>query len=379
MDLEINNEEKDFDFLLPNGEILRTILVRPELTDGNLKTIVKSKGIFLSKYEKEDTVPVLMRTLLSPEEYDTIREMQKFKIERLKYRTTQLPWQGSDDLLSHIPNEFSLHNILEEKYTYEPGFKLIGVPSFTPVDNRKDKIELKFTVEEQSDIKSIHNRKKEYEGSLIIELKSDGHLHLHSTKSYTSQGTQDLVDSVANKLEKHFKAEGSVKKEDSYERIMFQHFGNVNRFTFFMKFLDDIGFLKFKKIVDISVSPDPDKEIPEDAKAFMKDIENLNIRGKSLRRHILISEQKYRDSILLLYITAQYEFAHSEGKGICEVEYAFPDYRVGQNDNPEFQFYLGKILVDRNYRAFAKKNKIEKSIYEDIDSHKMYHYNSLKL
>lgn len=379
MDRDVISDEKDFEFLLPNGEILRTILVRPELTDSNLKTVIKSKGIFLSKYDKENTVPVLMRTLLSPEEYDSIREMQKFTIERLKYRTTQIPWQGGADILSHIPKDLNLHEILKEKYKYDPGFELKGIPSFVPVDSRKDKVEMKFTVEEHSDIKSIHNRKKEYEGSLIIELKSDGHLHLHSTKSFTSRGTQELVDAVANKLEKHFKAEGAVKKEDSYERILFDHFDNVNRFTFFMRFLGDIGFLKFKKIIDISVSPDPDQEIPADAKEFMKDIENLNIRGKSLRKHILLSQKKYRSSILLLSITAQYEFAHSEGKGICDLEYAFPDFRLSDSHKAEFQFYIGKISVDRNYRVFAKKPKIERSIYEDIDAHKMYNYTALKL
>lgn len=349
------------------------------MTDSNLKSLIKSKGIFLSKYYKDDTVPVLMRTLLSPKEYDLIREMQKFKIERVKYRTTQIPWQGSKELLSHFPKDLNLHNIIDEKYKYDPGFELKGVPSFVPVENRKDKVEMKFTLEEQSDIQSIYNRKKEYEGTLIIELKSDGHLHLHSTKTFTSKGTHELVDAVANKLEKHFKADGTVKKEDSYERILFDHFNNNNRFTFFMKFLDDIGFLKFKKVVDLSVSPDPEQEIPDEAKAFLKDIENLNLRGKTLRKHILLSQKKYRSSILLLSITVQYQFLHNEGLGICELEYAFPDFRLDQKDKAEFQFYIGKISVDRNYRTFAKKEKIEKSIYQEIDGHKMYHYNALKI
>lgn len=379
MEKDIETADKDYDFLLPNGEILRTILVRPELTDHNLKSIIKSKGVFLSKYDKEDTVPVLMRTLLSPKEYDSIREMQKFKIERVKYRTTQIPWQGSNDLMSHFPEEMNLHDIIEEKYKYDPGFELKGVPSFVPVENRKDKVELKFILEEHSNIASLYNRKKEFEGTLMVELKSDGNLHLHSTKTFTSKGTHELVDALANKLEKHFKSEGSVKKEDTYERIMFTHFYNENRFTFFMKFLDDIGFLKFKKIVDLSVSPDPEEKIPEEAKAFLQDIENLNLKGKALRRHILLSQKKYRQSLLLLSITVQYEFSHSEGQGVCELEFAFPDFKLDEKESAEFQFFIGKISVDRNYRAFAKKGKIEKSIFPKVDEHKMFHYNNLKI
>ena len=372
-----SDSDKDFEFHLPNGEILRTILVRNELTDSNLKSVIKSKGIFLPKYKKEDTIPPLMRSLLSPKEYEEIRDLQKFKIEKFKYRTTQIPWQGSENILANLP-EIDLHKILTEKYKYDPGFELIGVPSFVPVENRTNKVGLKFKIEEHSNIETIHNKKKQYEGSLLIELKDDGHLHLHTTKTFTSKGTQDLLNSLESKLEKHFKEIGTVKKEDTYERIMFYHFTNLNRFIFFMKFMDDISFLKFKKIVDVTVSPDPEKEIPKDAREFLKDIENLNLKGKSLKRHILLSKQKYRNSIWLLSIVVQYEFQHSEGNGICELEYAFPDFNPSEINNAEFQFYIGKISVNRNYKAYAKKPKIEKSIFQEVDAHKTFHYNSLK-
>lgn len=374
-----SNENKDFEFHLPSGEVLRSILVRPELTESNLKSTIKSKGIYLSKYSKEDTIPPLMRSLLSPREYDEIRDLQKFKIEKLKYRSTQIPWQGSNDILSSLP-DIDLHKILDERYKYHPGFELIGVPSFVPIESRKDKVELKFAIEEHSDIATINNKKKEFEGSIVIELKDDGHLHLHSTKTFTSKGTQDLVNSIESKLEKHFKEIGSVKKEDGYERIMFEHFNNENRFLFLIKFVDDIGgLLKFKKIVDVNVSPDPEVETPQDAREFLKDIENLNLKGKSLKRHVLLSKQKYRSAIWLLTITVQYEFSHAEGNGLCELEYAFPDFRIEEREMCEFQFFIGKISVNRNYRASAKKSKIEKAIFEEVDQHKNYNYSILKL
>ncbi|PZD78532.1 hypothetical protein [Mesonia sp. K7] len=372
-----NNEKNKFEFHLPHGEILRTILVKTELSESNLKSVVKSKGIFLPKYSKEDTIPPLMRSLLSPKEYEEVRDLQKFKVEKLKYRTTQIPWQGSKNILTSLP-KIDLHKLISEKYKYDPGFELIGVPAFVPVDDRVDKVKLNFKIEESSDIATIHNRKKEYKGSIVIELKEDGNLHLHTTKTYTSKGTQDIVNTLESKLENHFKEIGAVKKQETYERIMFDHFWNSNRFLFFMKFMDDIGFLKFKKIVDINVSPDPDKEIPDDGKEFLKDIENLNLKGKSLRKHILLSKQKYREAIWLIAVTVQYKFLHSEGEGICELEYAFPDFRIVERELAEFQFFIGKITVDRNYRAYAKKTKIEKSIFEVIDETKTHHYNSLK-
>lgn len=372
-----NKENEDMEFHLPNGEVLRSILVRPELTDSNLKSVVKSKGIFLSKYSKQDTIPPLMRCLLSPKEYEDIRDLQKFRVERVKYRSTQIPWQGDKNLLSSLP-DIDVHQILSDRYKYHPGFELIGIPSFVPVESREDKVELKFKVEEHSDIASINNKKKEFEGSITIELKEDGHLHLQSTKTFTSKGTQDLVNTIENKLEKHFKEIGAVKKEDGYERIMFNHFSNQNRFLFFIKFVDDIGFLKFKKIVDVNVSPDPDVETPQDVREFLKDIENLNLKGKALKNHILLSKNKYREAIWLLSISIQYEFLHSEGKGYCELEFAFPEFSIEERAESEFQFFIAKVNIDRNYRASAKKSKIEKDIFHEVDKHKNDNYNTLK-
>jgi hypothetical protein len=373
-----SENEENFQFHLPNGEILRTILVRPELTESNLKSILKSKGVFLSKYSKEHIIPPLMRSLLAPSEYNEIIELQKFKTERLKYRTTQIPWQGDRNILKSLP-KIDLHNLIREKFVYDPGFDLLGVPSFVAVDGRDDKVALNFKVEEYSDIKTINNRKKEFEGSIEIELKEDGSLQLHTVKTFTSKATQDLVNSLEKKLEKHFKEIGSVKKEDSYERIMFNHFTNKHRFNFFMKFMDDLDFLKFKKIVDLNVRPDPEEELPKEAQEFLKDINNLNLKGNALRKHMLIADQKYRSCIWLISVMVQYEFEHAQGKGICEVEYAFPDFHKEEIDESEFQFFIGKILVNRNYKASAKKSVIEKAIFETVNSWKTYHYNDLKI
>ncbi len=371
-------EDNEFDFLLPQGEILRTVLVRPELTDYNLKSILRSKGVFLPKYEKEDSIPVFMRTLIGSKCFDEIKELQKVKIEKKKYRTTQLPWQGGNDLLSSIPSDFNLQTIKEEKYKYNPGFEIIGVPSFMPVDGRRDKIEIKFQLEEQSNIKSIGDRNKKFEASLQIELKDDGQIHLKNTKTFTSRPSHDLLNAIESKLEKHYKSSGYVNKDDSYERILFGHFINSNRFLFFLSFTNDIDFLKFAKISDISISPDPEQNIPDEAKEFLKGVENLKIKGKTLKRHTLLSKKVYQDCIFLLSIKIQYKFEHYEGNGVCEIEYSFSDFTKDRSECSEFQFNIDKITFEKKIKTFVNKNKMEKIIHEKIDNYKMSQYSNLK-
>lgn len=366
-------------YQLPYGELLRTILIKQELTEGDLKKVVKSKGIFLSRYSKDETVPELMCTLLSPDEYSTLLDLQKNKEEKEKYRTASIPWQGGSNLIKSIPSGVDLHQLLDELYTYKSGLEIIGIPSFKKIDGREDKIEIEFEIKEHSELKDIHSKERIFKGGLVYELKDDGHLHLSVTKTFSSKGTQNLVDSLNKKMEKHFKEQNAVKKEDTFERILFSQFTNEDRFLFFIRFLADIDFLEYNKLESISVAPDPNEQLPADAKQFLQDIENLNLKGNVLKRHMLISELVYRKCILLHSMTVNYKFQHAEGHGNCLVEFAFPDFKLDNTENLEFQFYTIRISIDRNYRAFANRNKINKAIFEVLNSHKIYQYNTLKI
>lgn len=366
-------------YQLPYGELIRTILVNPELTEGDLKKVIKSKGIFLPKYSKDEIIPELMCSLLSPDEYKSILEFKKNKEEKEKYRTASIPWKGDNNLLKSLPQNINLSQMLDEMYTYKSGLELMGIHSFKKVDGRKDKVELNFEIKEHSEIKDIHNKERIFKGGIVYELKDDGHLHLSVTKTFSSKGTQKLVDTLNKKMEKHFKETNSVNKEDTFERILFSQFINEDRFLFFMKFLDDINFLEFDKLENISVSPDPQEDLPEDAKEFLKDIENLNLKGNVLKRHVLLSKTEYRKCIHLHSMIVRYKFNHAEGSGNCSVEFAFPDFRLNDTDKLEFQFYTMKISIDRNYRATANRKKIERAIFESLNAHKIYHYNLLKI
>ncbi|WP_034891641.1 hypothetical protein [Gillisia sp. Hel_I_29] len=375
----MNEKDNSSLYQLPYGELLRTILVQPELSEGDLKKVIKSKGIFLSQYSKNDIVPELMCTILSPSEYRDVLDLKKNREEKEKYRTASIPWQGDKNLLKSIPRDIDLKKILNEMYTYKSDMDLIGIPSFKKVDGRNDKIELNFEIEEHSDIKAIHDKDRVFKGGIVYELKEDGHLHLSVTKTFSSKGTQKFVDNINKELENHFKTSGSVDKADTFERILFTQFLNADRFLFFMKFLDTIAFMEFDKVENISVSPDPNENLPEAAKEFLKDIENLNIKGSGLRRHILLSNEEFRDCVFLHSMIVKYKFKHAQGDGICSVEFAFPDFKLDKIENLEFQFYTMKITVGKNYRSSANKKKIEKAIFEVINAHKIYHYNNLKI
>lgn len=239
--------DENFQFLLPYGEILRTIVIDTALSDSDLKLVLKQKGIFLSRYDRNDSVPALMRTILSPNQFDELQDMRSEKIDKEKYRTSQIPWTGTNDLLGSLPKSFNLAEILESQFKYQTNTKLLGIPKFVKVDGRKDKVICNYEIEEELAMMSYHNRKKVYQGSLQLELKNDENLVLHTVKTFTSPLTMDLSKRVEKDLEKHFKAEKKIEKEETFEKILFSNFNNKNRFKFFMNFLSDIDFFELQK------------------------------------------------------------------------------------------------------------------------------------
>tara|TARA_A100000171_G_scaffold20297_2_gene18698 strand:- start:18290 stop:19408 length:1119 start_codon:yes stop_codon:yes gene_type:complete len=369
---------KDLKYYLPYGDQLRSILVRQDVTSGMLKSILKKRGQFLPKYEKQDIIPVLLRTLLSNDEFEDILEQLKEKESTTKRRTNIIPWSGTQNLLDKTPIKIDIQKLIEEKFRYKPEFSLLNQTNFTQVDGRSDKVEMSFNIQETSHYQSVESRKTTYEGKVTLELKKDGQLYLSTTKNFTSKATQRIVDGIAQKLKTEFKASGVIKKEDDYEKILFEHFTNRNRSYFFMRFFDSIGPLEAKRISNADLAPDKNFNLPVDIDKFLSELETLKLSGKSLHRNPLLSEEVYKDSIVISSISILYNFNHAEGQGTCEVEFSFPDFSSDSIKNVEFQFYIKRLSFNRAYRPYGKKPKVNQAVYDSIQEHMLYHYKQLK-
>ena len=70
---------------LPYGDSLRVLVSHSELSASNHKSLLKSKGIFLGDYDKNTTVPTLMKLILDPSEFQELVDMQSSKEDNEKY------------------------------------------------------------------------------------------------------------------------------------------------------------------------------------------------------------------------------------------------------------------------------------------------------
>lgn len=365
--------------ILPYGEKLRVLLAHTELSSSNHKQVLNRKGVFLSDYDKNNTVPALMQMILDPVEYQELIELQSTKENTLKSRTLQLHWSGTDDLLKTIPKNLNLNDLVKKSKTYKTHYKVIGSPQFKRVDGKKGKISLDFQIERQNNTKGWDERKTLHSGSLTIEHRNDGSIQLITKKTHTSKETLEVGEILLKELKDHYKKESLIGKESDFERILFNHFTNPNRILFFFSFTSDIGrSIEFQKLTNLTIGPDPTEEPHKDLKEFLRDIENLKIKGNALQSHVIIAKKDYHEKLIFSSLIARYRFLIAEGQGSFDVEYTFYDYEDKKDIKAEFQFNILRITLDKGYRNISNKNKIRKNLNDIIEEAKLKSYNELK-
>jgi len=365
---------------LPYGDSLRVLIAHSELSASNHRSILNNKGIFLGDYDKNNTVPALMKLLLDPSEFQELIDLQSSKEDNEKFRTLKLPWKSNTDLLGNIPQNFNLNKLIKESTSYSPTFKVLGSPQFKPINGDRNKIQLEYIVERQNNTKGWDERLTQHKGSLTLEKTSDGGLQLILTKTHTAKETNDLGEAVLKNLKSHFKNENYISKEDDFERILFNHFLNENRYQFLVGFTNPFhGSIDFIKLTDLTVSPDSKVVAPKEIKEFLDGINKLKLQGDALQQHMLISKKEYHDRIVFSSLTIRYKFMFAEAHGTCVVEFVFSDYEDQQNEDAEFQFYIQSISLERAYRQHANKQKVRMLLNRAIETQKISLYEKHKV
>lgn len=69
---------------IPSGEMIRDLANQTYISEADIKTILRRRGIFTPNNQKERTVAILSCLLLSPSEFEILIERQTIKEDTLK-------------------------------------------------------------------------------------------------------------------------------------------------------------------------------------------------------------------------------------------------------------------------------------------------------
>ncbi len=337
---------QNIDLLLPYGEALRVFLEQPYIAPADLKHTLRSRGVFLGRNEKRDTIPVLTCCLLSPREFDELRQQQENREDNPKTMTRTIAWNSNKSLLQALPKELNLAELL---FGDSLNYKVIGSPAFVPVGNDPDNVCCEFEIEREDLSKSWAATRNNFKGKLRLEKPSSGGA-VRFILTNTAEETKDLNRRFVQRLTQHFKANGDVNSESEIETILFSSFDNEGRIAFFRSLTRGVasaGF-EFVEVTACGVCPDGRVALPREVKWMEGRVKGLNINGVALQETVFMSEQYkgYHKLFLFYGMEAKFKFDIPVANGTCSIVFEFPDFASKKDRSIELEANISGLSLD---------------------------------
>lgn len=371
----MNIEHKDIDKFIPYGEALRGFVNQRFITPAVIHKILQERGIFAMTNDKDYTAPLLQTLLLSPCEFDKIREAFSQKEDNEKIISREINWLPDTQLDSVINDnhidQSQIQQIIDKKIP-TCTLKHIDVASVDSDDNHKI---IKFELERHDLNKSWYEQSNTFSGSLeFINKPGEGAVKI----THTSSETKDFAESLLKTEIQSFKTNKLIPEEETPRKISFSDFTNKERFSFLFKLsinMEDSIFFVCKGIDDISMRPQDDTPLPEEIK-WMEDTRKIIISGKNVGDKYFMKEDKFREVIVLYQIQTRYEYTYNGSSGIVIVNMGFPDFPKKGSES-EFEIDIHKVIPKKGLPVTQSKS-LKSKLLSEFDKQKSIIYESFK-
>jgi len=364
----MNKEPIDIERFLPYGEMLRGFVEQPFVTKTDLSDLLKQRGVFINPKEKKETIPWLMCTLLSPREFDQLRECQSTKEDNPKINTQTIQWTSDATLLEGLPDNFNINSVLDLEFS---NFSVVGSPNFVPVNGNAEHLLLEFEIERNDYSKNWANAKSMFRGSLELQKIAGGRT-VKLVVTHTANETKYVATKAAQGLVLHLKDKKHIMESAQVERILFGQFSNEARINYFLLLTRDISsnILTFEDVVDIEFAPDSKSKLPDGMRWMEHRINDLKVNGKALHETFFITDAAYHPFVHLYHTDTRYAFDHKGLKGRCVISAGFPDYEKTRESHAELEVNIKSVSFDTPPKTISK-NEISKIILREFDRLKL--------
>ncbi len=360
---------------LPFGESLRQILQHREITKNDLKQLLRYKGVFFDDIRDEKTFPFILSSLLSPSEFDFLKEKLSVREDREKTITRTLNWESDVSLIKSIPNDFNIQEIIKTAF---PKYKVMGMPTFKMEEKNSDFISLEFKCETENYSKTWFRAKSEFVGKISLEKIKTRDNEVQLQIIHTSPETTEISNKVVKHLENHFKRENFMNPKNLIEKIEFKDFTNEQRIYFFLAFTRGSDSLDFNKVLHIDIGPDATENLPENINWMeLGKVKDLSINGDVIHEIPFIKDIKMRKYIELCEMDILYNFAFSNAEGNCRIKFGFPKYFLKRISSIEFVSDVTSINLKPEFKG-GSKVQVGRRIMKEFDKLKTFNYDDVK-
>lgn len=355
--------------ILPIGDNLRNMLNKTIISDNDLHTILKEKGIFTCSNNREKTIPMFSSLIISPSEFEKLKEKQKTKEEKEKKRSSTIKCNIQNEKLIEILPKINFNEFIDTRYmNYEFWQKSVNFIQISDIHVR-----LEYKINRNYGNKSWFEQEKEFNASLDIKLSSDG-LELTTTGIHTANETQFINNKLNNFLINDLKNKNYVEKNEQIRKITMKGLKENNELImkFFLKLstVNISSFLTFDTLETLNIEIDEStKSLPKDLEWMKEKIKKLKLDGEKVDKVLFITDNKFHQYIKCWSMTSKYTFDDLKGKGHCKIKYEFLNNKDG-----EFEIKIENIILEDKLKD---KKSIEQEILEMVDNLKLSTYKSI--
>lgn len=361
-----NNEE----VLLPTRDFLRQLIGQTKVKNGELKNVLRSRGVFTGSDKKEVLGPILIKTGLSPFEYVDLRESYRTKEESSKSKTRTISWDSESNLLESLPEVMDYEALLNDQFGV---FSLSSMSNFTTSNDNPNHVYIDFEIDRSDPVKNWGENTVTHGGRVEIKKSTDGK-SLNISLSHTAPETIDFGNRISNSLIKHFKSEGHIKQNDDVTIIRYSDFTNESRVQFLNDLTQNVShsILRFVDTRDIHFSPDHSVSNPPQNIAWMKDkIEDMKMKGQGLHSTFFVSDKSIHPYIQLFGLQCDYGFQGDNCSGTCRLLFEFSD--KDESSGGELTLNLSMLRLEANEEGLTR-SAVSKLVIESLERYKMEAY-----
>lgn len=364
----MNTGHNDINKIIPYGESLRGFSNQKFLSQFDIHNILKERGIFVLNQDKDFTIPVLQTLLLSPKEFDKIREAFSTKEDNRKTFSREIKWVDGAEIF--IPDILTIDTIdyLKRKLPTCSLEKPIG---FFITDDNKNHLRADFEITRKDLNKSWYEQTNKFTGSVeFINEKGKGRIVI----THTAPETKQLSEFIVKELIRKYKEKGAIPTNEELKKILFKDFNNSDRFVFFFRLTNSLDCLFFKcqNVKDISIKPE-ETVLPEEIE-WMDHMDKIILSGDSLDKKFFVHEKKYHKDLILWSIDAVYSFSYKKEEGSMSVTLGFPDY-LTKGDNAEFELNISSLNSNHTIDSRTRR-QLKADLLSELDRQKSIVYDN---
>jgi hypothetical protein len=347
---------------LPYGEHLRGLLQNSLITESQLRTLLREKGIYFCDSIKEKMVPVLSSLLLSPKEFDILREHQKTKEDKEKRHESRFKTELQVDTqtLKQALKSFNLNDLDTNKFK---NYKYKNPNVTFEEDKAKKQLTVTYEIERYQRNKSFSEQVESFRGTVMLDCNGNN-LEIITKNISTAKETLDINKNIINHIKGKLIENNIISATTKEEKILMSDMSNEEIIQFLLAFTDNTKLIniKFEDVKSIDIEIDNSIPLPEksDIKWMESKINKLKLDGKKIEEIKLLTEDTNHKYLKCWGLVAVFKYDNTIGKGNSIVEFRF-------NPTNKNEFFI-QINSSKFDKKLYKEKSIEDMILSDIDN-----------